>query len=318
MTTEKSYPEALEKLRDLLSEVFDNPKFSNRDYLYWLYWGGPDGPGYQQNLDIDGRYRAHYCLVPQKFAGGGKSVLIGYPHDLAVGAEMRGKGVFIELATKAHAKAVEDGIVDAVIAVTNASSAPGFIRRLEFRLIAQIPVRLGLRPFAARRAVLSHKVDAAFLESGEFDRICQRVDFSGSEGWQQVWSARRLKWRLASPVGRYVIHEGRHSVAITTGKTVAGLRVAILLRLFPTRDAPGSSDDIGDLKSLLAAACSVHGSLFYLYAGLNRRLRVPGITVPRRLLPSPLNLFYCPLTGAAPAKEAFEPAVYEFLDFDAY
>ena len=311
-------PDVVDKVKKLLSEIFHDPKFRSRDYLYWLYWGGPDGPACQQNLEFGGRCRAHYCLVPQKFANQGHTIPFGYSLNLAVGKELRGKGVFIDLATKAHAKAVKKRSVDAVITVANANSTPGFLRRLGFQLVAQLPVRIGLRPYASHSGILSHEVNPAFLESRAFETICRRIDFSGGGGWQQRWSQDRLKWRLSSPAGRYVMHVGQHIVAITTGKRAAGLPIAIVLRVFPMHEGADADDRSRDLKTLLAAMCRAHGAFLYLYAGLNRQVRVPGISVPRKILPSPLNLLYRPLTGQAPAKEAFEPAVYEFLDFDVY
>ena len=68
---------------------------------------------------------------------------------------------------------------------------------------------------------------------------------------------------------------------------------------------------------MIAAACRHHRAPGAAYAGFNARVRVPGVRLPVRLRPVPLNLLYKSLSDDVP-EATFELDTYEFLDMDAY
>jgi hypothetical protein len=72
-----------------------------------------------------------------------------------------------------------------------------------------------------------------------------------------------------------------------------------------------------DGGALLRHLLRVHRVPFTLHFGRAPQLRVRGITLPRRFLPSPLVLVLHPLGERLDAR-SFALDAFEFLDFDAY
>lgn len=129
-------------------------------------------------------------------------------------------------------------------------------------------------------------------------------------GEARRWTAEALRWRLRRPGARYALHRGEGLLAVSCHERRAGVRVAIILKVFAA--APLSPHDT---RALVRAACRHHRAPAALHVGLNDLVDFRGVALPRRLRASPLNLIYRSLL--APPRD---PAVvrFEFLDFDAY
>ena len=90
--------------------------------------------------------------------------------------------------------------------------------------------------------------------------------------------------------------------------------VAVLLKVFPRRGAALPLR----IPHLVRAAAVAHRTPFVLYVGWNAHVRVSGITIPRRLQPSPLNVVLKVLDSSRIAADAFVLDTWELLDMDAY
>jgi hypothetical protein len=156
-------------------------------------------------------------------------------------------------------------------------------------------------------------VEPGWLAGPEAGEVLARLDYSPDRLWSQLWTPEKVRWRLARPGGDYWIHSGQTGMMVTRVEPFRGLRVMVILKIWPHKDCP-----LVRTGPLLRAAGACHRSPFFLYAGFNARAGVGGLPVPRRLLPRPLNLCYRQVAADAPAGDEFRLSVFEFLDFDAY
>lgn len=302
----------LDNQKELLNLVFPESEFSY-EYLDWLYYSGPDGHHILSDYSETEELLGHYTVVPQTWRIGQETRQLALSLNTAVHEKARGKGLFTKLAEESYAKAAEQG-VQAIIGVANANSTPGFLRRLGFKLVCPLPVVAGMVFPAAWGAAKSHRITPQFLESSEFDATSAAV-VAGQHttGLVQNWTAEKLRWRLSSPRAKYAMHTHPTGTLITTAAPLAaGVRAVIALKFFPH-----SSHQV-DCKALLRKAAAYHRSPFFIYSGFNAQAKMRGLPLPRRLLPSPLNLIYRRLDNSMPSPEQVSFSTFEFLDFDAY
>lgn len=290
----------------LLRQVFPAaPRIARPDYLRWLYEHSPLGPVIEANLDDNEGRAAHYALVPLPLTSDGTPLAGALSLNTAVHERARGGGVFVRMAGQAFelARARE---VAVVVGVANANSTPGFVRRLGFELVTPLPATVLLPIPGARRGVRSGWVaDAPELAAG-----VEALLAAPAHGIATAWTPERLNWRLAAPGARYALHRSPHALAVSTVDRRHGIPVAILAAVF----AP-SSLDATHTRALVRAVCRFHRAPAALHVGLNDRLALHGVALPRRLRESPLNLIYRDLRGIARPTGVTR---FELLDFDAY
>lgn len=165
-----------------------------------------------------------------------------------------------------------------VVGVANANSTPGFLRKLAFQDVGRL--QAGVMLHAPRR--LS---DAA-------------VQFEG------VWDEALLRWRLANPAGRYAVGRSGDLVGVWAQTHLPLVRCGAFLS-----QAPG----IAGLRGAPPLGAT-------LFIGLEPRSDIGGgiIPLPERFRPSPLNLIWRRLGGAAPQTLRPDAVAFSFLDFDPY
>ena len=132
----------IKKINDLLFEVFDNKRFIKIDYLKWLYRSSPEGKEISSEHIEKGKFRGHFCTLPQNFNNdkNKKYLLFGHILNIAVADDMRGKGIFIALARKCVKENIRKG-TDALWGVANANTTHGYVAYLKFKLICGLPVK---------------------------------------------------------------------------------------------------------------------------------------------------------------------------------
>jgi GNAT superfamily N-acetyltransferase len=297
----------LEATAELLSQVFPDSHVASTEYLRWLYLESPFGPVIETNLDDDRGRVGHYALVPVTIARDGVDHPAALSLDTAVHERARGGGVFVKLGASTIERAAELG-VESVVGVANASSTPGFERRLDFELLTPLPASVMLPLPGSTAAITSRDVHA-----GEPHRALGEVESLlgvPARGEGRRWTAETLAWRLRRPGASYALHRSSKLLAVTCAARRAGVRVAIVLKVFAAAALSGA-----EARALVTAACRHHRAPLALHVGLNDLVDFRGIALPGRLRPSPLNLIYRSLV--TPAREA-SIARFEFLDFDAY
>jgi GNAT superfamily N-acetyltransferase len=290
----------------LLQQVFPGaPRIARPDYLHWLYEQSPLGPVIEANLDDDQGRAAHYALVPLPLTLDGTPLSGALSMNTAVHERARGGGVFVRMAKQAFELARERDVA-VIVGVANANSTPGFLRRLRFELVTPLPATVLLPMPGGRRGV--HSGWAA--EAPELASDAGELLAAPAHGIATIWTPERLSWRLAAPGARYALHRSSRALAVSTLARRHGIPVAVLTAVF----AASSLDAVGT-RALVRAACRFHRAPAALHVGLNDRLALQGIALPRRLRESPLNLIYRDLRGIARSSDV---ARFELLDFDAY
>ncbi|MBX3275024.1 MAG: GNAT family N-acetyltransferase [Sandaracinaceae bacterium] len=296
----------LEVVEDLLNDVFGErlralhaAPFSRR-YLEWLYRDNPCGQEVAANLMHGDVCRAHYAIVPQRWRDGTRTLPMSLSLNSAVSEASRGKGAFTRTAKATYERARTTRGIVGVLGVGNANSTHGLVKSLGFRFVAPLPVRVGVAAPVRLRGV----------SRAGADDLPEAFFASRAGGWEQAWDRETLRWRLASPRASYLLHHDRRGAIVSCRTLHRGVPVAVILKVL---SAPGRPPA---MRRLLAAAARGHRTAFYLYAGWNGDAHVPGVPIPRRLLPAPLNLTYLPLDSTAP--DPLVPRTFELLDFDAY
>ena len=292
----------------LLERVFANGRYRGA-YLDWLYERSPEGREIAADLFEGERCDAHYCVVPQTYCCAGLSLPMSLSLNTAVAPEARKKSVFTSLAESCFEKARNERGVTAVLGVANANSTHGFVNRLGFRLVMPLPVIVGISIPSRGECVT---LDSTTAGASEIESFAAAGDFTPTDAWSQNWSPAKLAWRLKSPVGKFLLHDGPEFLAVSTLERMGGISIAVVAKVF---GKPGKTLRTG---RLLSSICAAHSTPFYLHCGVNARVRLPGLAPPRRFLPAPLNLIYRNLAAPAPTNEDFRLATFEFLDFDAY
>jgi hypothetical protein len=292
----------------LLSEVFPGSHIASAEYLHWLYEQSPFGPVIQSNLDDDRGRAGHYALVPITLTRDGEDYRGALSLNTAVHERARGGGVFVNLGAQTVDAAAAIG-VQSVVGVANANSTPGFIKRLGFELLMPLPANVMLPLPGASAGIRSRTLRAGASDCGLGSDVTPLLAVPG-RGEARRWTAETLAWRLRRPGASYAVHRGRNLLSVTCHDRRAGLRVAIILKVFAA--APLSS---GEARALVRAACRHHRAPIALHVGINDLVDFRGIALPERLRESPLNLIYRSLL--TPRREA-SFVRFEFLDFDAY
>ena len=300
---------SLEQIRALLAEVFHDSRYRT-GYLEWLYRANPEGNEISAYHEVDGRYRAHYVVIPQIWSNGDRLCKLALSLDSAVATECRGIGLFTELAKQVYAKASAVGIA-AIVGVGNANSTHGLINKLGFAFVRPLPVSLTfVLPIKTGAQTIFATDD--WLAGPEFKRLAESVGAIPG-GWARMWTPECLRWRLSSPLGPYHLHLTPDGLAISRRIVQVGLPFAAILKILPR----GRTKKV-DTAPLLRAAAYAQDTPLVVYAGWNAAAQVRGVSVPRVLLPRPLNLCFRQLALTSPALDQQLPSAFEFLDFDAY
>jgi GNAT superfamily N-acetyltransferase len=300
---------AIDATASLLARVFPQaPQIGRPEYLRWLYVDSPFGPVIEANLDDEAGRAGHYALVPIDLTVDGQSHSGALSLNTAVDERARGGGVFVRLASEAIEAARSRGIA-VVLGVANANSTPGFLRRLEFQLVAPLPATV-LVPTPGRRGnVRSAWAGDAILAIDDADDLDALLR-APAHGVARSWTAETLRWRLAAPGARYALHRSAHALLVSTVDRRQRVPVAVLLKLFASA-AVGARER----RALVRAACRFHRAPFALHVGFNDLVAFRGPPLPERLRSSPLNLILRELGGTAPSGPIVR---WELLDFDAY
>ena len=302
---------SIEATAALLERVFpDALRVSRPEYLRWLYEDSPFGPVIEANLDDAEGRAGHYAIVPAELTEDGAPRPGALSLNTAVDERARGGGVFLRLAEQAFEQARSRG-VGVVVGVANESSTPGFVRHLSFELVGPLPAALMVPLPGGRGQVRSEWAgEEAFAAGGVAGDALEALFEPPRSGIARLWNPETLRWRLASPGARYALHRSERMLVVSAADSSRAVPVAVLLKAFAS--APPSA---AERRAVVRAACRFHRAPLALHAGLNDVVSFPGLSLPERLRPAPLNLIVRRLDGRGPASPV---ARFEFLDFDAY
>ena len=271
-------PDQLAAYADLLGRVFGAGPKFTLQAIAWRYRDNPAGEVVGADAWDGDRLAAHYVTCPVEALIDGRVVKGLLSLNTATDPDYQGRGLFTRLAEASYAQGTAAGY-QFVIGVANANSTPGFLRKLAFQDVGRLHAGFLARP--------PRRFEAAPLQ------------------YQGNWRKDLLRWRLANPAGRY--HAARHGdlLGVWARTDVPFVRCAAFL------EAQGAPIPLASRAPLCAT----------LFIGLEPRadLRRQGLLpVPERVRPSPLNLIWRSLGGAAPTALRSDAVALNFLDFDPY
>jgi hypothetical protein len=301
---------------ELLNAELPDARFVDDSYLRWLYDQNPVGPGFHESVDEDGVRLAHFAMSPQQYRQADGPARMVFSLNAVTRSGGQRKGWFTALGERLFARAAAWGALG-VIGVSNENSTPPVVRKLDYRLLGPLPVRMVPAVGPVARSLQTVQVDATYLDSPAFGELAAGLDEHPAQLWTNRWTPEMLRWRLGAPnmASPYWVHSTPDLVAVTAREHLKGVPVAVVLKLLPR--AGGAAPGVLDAGPLVVAACRFHRAPFAVYAGFNRQVRLRGLRPPRRVLPAPLNLIFRSLSDQAP-KETFALDTFEFLDMDAY
>lgn len=298
---------------ELLGAELPDPRFGDDAYLRWLYLDNPCGRGFWGNRLEDGRLMGHYAVIPQNYRATDRPVRMVFSLNAVTRSEGQRRGHFVSIGEEVYERAREWG-ADGVIGVSNDNSTPPVVKKLDFRLLGPLPVKVIVPCASIGDGWEHHEISGSFLDSAEFDRLAVGLDHLPRWGWRNRWTPEYLHWRLSSPNSAgWHLHADDDFVVVSTRSETGPLPVAVILKLMARRKAGRWLSG----QRAVSAVCRHLRTPLAIYAGFNADVRVYGVQPPRRLQPAPLNLIYRELSSAAP-KLGFRLDTFEFLDFDAY
>ncbi len=297
----------------MLHVVFEDERFADVGYLNWLYNESPVGNAVAVDLqDEQGVVFGHGAAIPQNFRSDDRDTRFVQIVNIGRLDERAGENLFANELLNYIPYVLEQGVTGG-FGVTNAkSTSPAMsLDGLGATLVCQLPVKVLLPSPLWRKGVVTYDVTPDFLESKTFVELCSDLDQHPASGFTQRWNVDQLRWRLSRPNTRYALHASNNVVAISTRSSAKGLPIAVMMKMLPRYGSRGPLP----AEALVTAACRYHRAPVSLYVGFNAHLPMRGVTVPRRLLPAPLNLLFLTLSDIDQASFAFD--TFELLDFDA-
>lgn len=271
--------EAYAEYIHLFKECFPNADKFNLAYLDWLYHCNPDGQVLGFDARDGDRLVAHYACIPARAQIDGLEVKVLLSLNTATHPKHQGKGLFVKLAEMTYSAAADQGF-DCVYGVANASSTPGFTRKLMFQLVGPLTAKAG---FGSMR----------------IDRLNEQAT-----PFQRVWSKQALEWRCSNPANPILSRTTNNKTTFLAPALVGGLCMvtAQLENVTTSRLKKGYASPLRLFIGIIPSAWKEQ-SLF--------------IDIPDKLRPSPLNLIYRSLSGRVKTID-IENIFISFLDFDAY
>ena len=307
----------LDNATTLLQRELSDPRLVSADYLRWAYRENPLGQAIERyqmvNVAGEARLVAHYAIMPRRYRGpSGERSNGAWSQNAVVDRDHQRARHFSRIGTEIYQEA-SDRDWSFVVGVANKKSTGAVVKYLGWRLLGPLPVSV-VHPIGRRRHRSRHiEISPEFLDSTEFSDFATTVDRQRVGGWTTDYAPEVLRWRLACPHTRYVLHLNDDLAMITTRSSLGPIPACVVLKIFPL----SSSNADLDATSCIRAATRWHHGAFAVYAGFNGSVRVRGVRPPRRLQPSPLNLIVRQLDSTI-NQETIVLDTFEFLDMDAY
>lgn len=300
----------LERTAALLNHVFEHSDPLTVASLRWYYDQNPAGLAAVGRVEENEKRIGNYALIPNCYRSiSGEERILGVGVDLAVDPDARGSGAFRRTVEDAYRRGTQQGF-DGILGVANANSAPRMVATLGWRALSSLPVTM-VPAIGRVSGFESIFIDDASIEivdglvENEFTR-------SSSVGFAPVWTPELLKWRLQRPGHSYSIHISDDLVVVSTRTHVSNVPFGVILGVLPRREL--SPVPVGRIAAVVGRH---HKAPMVIHWGRSPALRMRGIPLPQKMMPSPLSLVLHPFTTDFD-RDQFELGEFGFLDFDAY
>ena len=300
----------LQRTATLLNHVFEHADPLTVASLRWYYDENPAGEAAVGRVEEDGKRLGNYALIPNRYRSiAGEERVLGVGVDLAVDPDARGSGAFRRTVEDSYARGTSMGF-DGILGVANANSAPRMVATLGWRSLAALPVTMipavGSTKGFRSTEITTETIDVVdSLVDDEFPR-------SSTSGFAPIWTTELLRWRLQRPGHSYSVHVSDDLVVVSTRTHVAKLPFGVILGVLSRRDVPRVP--VGRVAAVVGRH---HKAPFVIHWGRSPALRMRGVPLPQKLMPSPLSLVLHPFVSDF-NRDTFELGEFGFLDFDAY
>lgn len=300
----------LQRTADLLNLVFAHSAPLTVPSLRWYYDENPAGHAAVGRVEEGNRRLGNYALVPNLYRSvTGEERVLGVGVDLAVDPVARGSGIFRRTVEDSYRRGIEQHF-DGILGVANANSAPRMVETLGWRSLPSLPVTLVA---AVGRASEFVSMDVSALTIDVIDELAEGAfPRSSTHGFAPVWTPELLRWRLQRPGHHYSLHLSDDLVVVSTRTHVAKVPFGVILGVLARR--PCEAVRVGRVA---AAIGKHHKAPFVIHWGRTPLLRLRGLPLPQKFMPSPLSLVLHPFVEDF-ATDEFDLGEFGFLDFDAY
>lgn len=274
-------PNVLHAYAALMSQCFPSTKKYTTNYLKWLYQDNPAGTVVGFDAWDGNALAAHYACIPVKGYIDGSPVKTLLSLNTATHPKYQGKGLFVNLAERTYLTA-EAEYFDCVYGVANASSTPGFERKLGFQFVESLQAKIGFG-----------SINPQF----ETDKLIQ---------FKRAWDSASIAWRCANPanpIRKYHINKKIEFYSPAIGN---------IIHAYDEKQVDESICVDFDSRKQIKI-----GRLFLGLSPLKTLDFTKYIEIPQYLRPSPLNLIFRSLSN--PQDKLEKGAIQlSYLDFDAY
>lgn len=286
-------PHRLERALGVLQEAYGVDVHSHTD-LRWLYEENPMGQPAEVIGTLNGQDVSYAAAFPQNWLHvNGTEATTGWVVNVAVSPAARGGGALVDMWRALATLSASKGWM-AQFGAANDKSTGGFLKLPEFTVIRPmdtflvVPGRRSDRPQVDRLA----RDARTWLSTDEARAWFASLVQEPRRGSAQQWSIEQLDWRVRRPSKRYAIYRAPDASAVVTRTKLGGVPVVVVIKVFAHRDVTQIN-----AEPFFDAIRSAERAPIAVYAGWNSRIRSLSKRVPRRLVPSGLNISGSPLPG---------------------
>jgi len=300
----------LERTAALLNHVFDHSDPLTVASLRWYYDQNPAGLAAVGRVEEGEKRIGNYALIPNRYRSiSGEDRILGVGVDLAVDPDARGSGAFRRTVEDSYRRGTQQGF-DGILGVANANSAPRMVATLGWRSLSPLPVTM-VPAIGRATGFQSTVVDGSSI--GIIDGLAENeFSRSSTSGFAPVWTTELLKWRLQRPGHNYSIHVSDDLVVVSTRTHVSNIPFGVILAVLARRSV--APLPVGRVAAVVGRH---HKAPMAIHWGRSPALRMRGIPLPQKMMPSPLSLVLHPFSTNFD-RDQFELGEFGFLDFDAY
>ncbi|CAI3633303.1 conserved hypothetical protein [Clostridium neonatale] len=152
--------EYLNEMIDITKQNYGDIEISDIEFLQWQYFSNPSGEAFiKLAKSIKDEVVGQYIVIPMKIKVNDNIVKSTLSLNTLTRKDYRGKGIFTGLANALYQDCKEQN-VEFTYGFPNQNSYPGFMKKLEFSDLGEIP--LMLYPLNIKQLVLK-KFNSAFL-----------------------------------------------------------------------------------------------------------------------------------------------------------
>ncbi len=255
----------INELAELARSTYDKGEIINVEYLNWEYNSNPDGKALVFLANEESKIVSQYVVVPRKYAIENEIINASLSLNTITHPAHRGKGYFTKLAELTYSECKKLNI-DFTIGFPNKNSVSGFVNKLKFSGIGELPLMLKVvNPFRALYSFLfNSKVRDEYTY--EFNIDLPKVSLlnlnSDLHKYNYFWSefkkrnvyttdrsAEFMRWRYIDiPIRKYQLFKIEkngtiETVLILRSKNIFGVNCGIIVDLLTLK----GNTEIGQL-----------------------------------------------------------------------